>query len=788
MIKNFIISALRNLSRHKSYSMINLAGLSVGLAATILIYTFISHELSFDRFHNNLGRIYRINTLLEMGGEHSIKGPVTMGSMPPVLEESIPEIRYTSRIFNSPVEIHYNNQSFFNNRRLLVDPSFLDIFTFPVIQGENTDPLSQPGSIVITRDLAEKIFKGRSATGETVAVGNRDFMISAVIEDIPSTSHLDFDLLMSFRNLENESEFIENQGFSFNCYFLLEEGIPYHEALKKTGNFINNFYEERLSGMGLKATPFFQPLNRIHLHSEDMQFEMDPRGSITNVYVFGFLAVFILLIAIVNHVNLVTARSETRSREIAVRKIAGSSKLDLVKQFMSESFIITIISLIIAVALAEILVPSFGNLMGRNISLAYLNPRFMLFLVLITLITGTGAGAYPSFYLSGFSPLKIFGKQSVSRPVNLLKIILVVFQFTIAIFLITCLIILYNQTWYMKNVSPGFDRDNVMIVENVTGNISDNYSSVKNELINLPRVINVTASEGIPGNQATVQNSWHIEKSRDDAVMVFENRVQDDYFETYRIPIIKGRSFLSDLETDKSAFVINQSAARALGLQDPPGQDIYVWETRGTIIGVVSDFHFESLHEPIKPIVHSRYSDHFRFMSIRTEQYDIEGTIIAIGKILNKFDPDYIYTYSFLDDRLRGSYQQEERNNTLIAMSAILSVILSVMGLYSLTSFTILRMTKEIGIRKAMGSTTVSLLFMLYRNIGQWVLIANIIAWPASWYVMDRWLNNFAYRAETGIWMFISAGLLALLIAMLTVTGLTLKAARTNPVEALRYE
>jgi putative ABC transport system permease protein len=341
----------------------------------------------------------------------------------------------------------------------------------------------------------------------------------------------------------------------------------------------------------------------------------------------------------------------------------------------------------------------------------------------------------------------------------------------------------------MQGKDPGFNRENIVVIDNLTTGITDNYNSLKEELLRLPGITGVTASEGIPGDQATVQNSWPAEGgSRDNAIMMYENRVQDDYFETFQIQLMEGRTFSSDIETDKSAFVINRSAARALGLDDPIGKDIYLFETRGTIIGVVNDFHFESLHEPIKPMAHSRYSSRFRFISIRIVPGDMIRTIEAAGKIMNSFDPDYVFNYNFLDTRLKKIYETEERNTWLISMSAILSVIISVMGLYSLTSFTITRRIKEIGIRKALGSSTFSLLLMLYKDMGQWVLLSNLIAWPVAWYLMNRWLENFAYRIEPGLWMFAASGAIALAVAMLTITGLAIRAASTNPVHALRYE
>jgi putative ABC transport system permease protein len=787
MLRNYLVTALRNLNRHKSFSVINLAGLSVGLAATILIYSFIAHELSYDRFHENHDRIYRINSLIEMAGDHSIKAPVSMGTMSPLLGEAVPGVKRITRVNDLNVEVRHENQRFFDNRMLVVDSSFLEIFTFRITDGNSITPLSHPGTVVFSETLAEKIFGTRNASGRVVNIRGNDYMISAVTEDVPSTSHIRFDILMPFIALDNENEFIQNKGFGFYTYFMLEDEVVPAYALEETRSFIDDFHNQALGGSGIQVTPFFQPLGQIHLYSEDVQFEMDPRGKISNVYIFSLLAAMILVIAIVNHVNLVTARSETRSREVALRKIAGSSRNNLVTQFLSESLLTTVIAMIIAISLVELLVHPFGNLVNREITLNYLGAGNLVFLVLIVLVTGIGAGAYPALILSSFSPLKIFRSDPGSGRA-ILKVVLVVFQFSIAVFLITCLVVLYYQMHYMQNRPLGFNRDNIIVVDNITPGITRNFNTIKQQLFGDPAVISVTASESIPGRQGTVQNSWHVEKSSDQAIMIYENRVQDQYFETYQIPVIAGRSFREAVESDRSAYIINQAAARALDLEDPVGEDIMVWETRGTIIGVVSDFHFQSLHEPIKPLVHTRYSDRFGYISISSHPAGIERVIELAGRVLSESDPEYVFNYVLLDDLLLRNYESELRNNRLISMAAILSVILSVMGLYSLTSFTILRKTKELGIRKALGADTGSLVFMLFRNTGQWILVANIIGWPVAWYAMSRWLENFAYRTDIQAWMFVLAGLAALMVALLTITGLVIRAVRTNPIEALRYE
>ncbi|TVR70587.1 MAG: ABC transporter permease [Marinilabiliales bacterium] len=789
MFRNFLITAIRNLMRHKSSALINLLGLAAGLAATIIIFLYINHELSYDRFHDNFERIYRINILLEMSGDHSVRAPVTNGTMPPLLKDAVPGIDAVTRIDYTSVEIRQGENRFPNNRRLIVDEDFLDIFSFRIIDGNASDALSEPGTVVITAETAERIFGRTGVAGETILVDETEYMVNAVTDYIPSNSHITFDLLMPFASLnQDQKAFVERRGFSFYTYFMLTEEADHQVALSTAANFIDEYYVKFLEGMGITITSSSQPLGRIHLHSEHLQFEPEPRGRISWVYIFSFLAGFILLIAIVNHINLVTARSETRSREIALRKVAGSSRTGLMTQFICESMVSTLLALVVAMTITELLINPFGNLLNTELSVNYLAPSLWLFLVAITLITGFGSGAYPAFYLSGFSPLRIFSRQNPGRPGNMLKIFLVVFQFSIAIFLLICLVILNSQIRYIQAKPLGFDSSNILIVRNLTPRINQNYLSLRNELMTKSIVASVTASESIPGQQGTIQNSWPASGSRDDAVMIYENRVQDNYFETYRIPIIEGRSFAEGSESDRNSFVINQAAKKALGLEEAIGTDVYVWQDRGTIIGVVSDFHFETLHEPIKPIVHTRYSNHISFISIRIGTHDIPAAIELIEATFIEFDPDYVFTWEFMDDRLQISYDAEERTGRLISMSAILAVIVSVMGLYSLTSFTILRKTKEIGIRKAMGSSVSSILLIMYRDMGQWVLLANVIAWPAAWFMMERWLGNFAYRVDLEIWMFLAGGAIALLVAMITITGLALRAAGTNPVEALRYE
>ena len=788
MLKNYFKTALRNLNRYRSYSIVNLAGLSAGIAAVILIYTFISHEVGYDRFHENYDRIYRIGSHVEMAGDHSVRGPVSRGRAPLLLADAIPEITPVTRIDPFPVcEIEYGEDRFTENNLFYVDAAFLEIFSFPVIAGDPENPLDAPGNVVITSQVAERVFGTTEAAGETVAVDGEDYTVSAVLKDLPVQSHLKFDLLITFSSLADEDDYIDNRGFSFHSYFLMDENSDYDQVLDAAHRFLYDHYHELHKGYGLSATPFFQPLSRIYLYSQDIDYDIENKGSISNIYTFSLLALFILVIAIVNHVNLATARAETRSREVAMRKIAGATRGHLVKQFISESIITTFIALVFGIALAELIMPSFSNIINRQMAVDYAGWDIWIFLAATLIFVGLAAGSYPAFYLSHFKPVSILSKTQAGggRRGRGLKVTLVVFQFSIAIFLITSLVVLQRQVNYMQTGELGFKRDNVVVMNNLTGSIRDSYDAVKEELLNHPSVVSVAGSNGIPGRHSAVQNSYPVGGNREDAIMMHEVRIHDGYFETYDIPFVEGRDFSREMHPE---IILNQEAVRALGLSEPTGEEIYIWEERGRVIGVVSDYHFQSLHEPIKPMAHTRFYPFLQYISVRIAPGDGGSALDAIREVMLEFDQDYIFSYFFMDDELREAYEEEERSSRLVGLAAVLSIIVSLLGIYALTSFTIIKRTKEIGIRKVMGASAGSVLLMLYSDLGRWILPAIFIGWVFSWYVMNGWLENFAYRIEMKTWMFLVSGTAALAVAIVTVTGLAVRAANKNPADSLKYE
>ncbi len=788
MFRNYLITALRNIKRFRTYSFVNLFGLSAGMAAVLLIFTFISHETGFDRFHENYNRIYRIGVFIDMAGDHSVNAPITGGHEPGVLAETVPQIEAVTVVeLVESITIKHNGDHFHKNKLLFVDNTFFDIFSFPVVKGNPEDPFTGPGNVIITRDMAYKMFGTTDVIGKTINVNETDFTVSSVAENVPVQSHLDFDLLISFESLPDKDQHFNNRGFSFYSYFMLNEGADHEEALEQSKAFLKEYYEKFTKELGIYVTPFFQPLSDVYLRSEHLEFNPERTGRISNIYVFSLLALFILVIAIVNYVNLATARAETRSKEVAVRKISGANRKDLFRQFISESMITILIALVISVSVAELLIPSFGSIVNRHLTLHYAGTGMWLFFAAIIIIVGFAAGSSPALYLSRFRPARILSGTSGSGKVKgkLLKVSIVVFQFSIAVFLITSIIVIQNQVRYMQNKSPGFSRDNIVAFHNLSREIRGSYEAIKNELETHSFVTNVAASGGVPGRHAPVQTSYPEGGNPEEAIMIIEINVQDNYFEIFDIPILEGRGFS---DSDRPEIILNQEAVRALGLEDPLGKEIYVVRSKGEVVGVTADYHYHSLHEPIKPIAHTRFYPQINFISVALTPGDTGEKLEMLRETLSSIDPFYDFTYFFMDEGLRELYDEEERNGKLIGYATLLSIIISLLGIYALTSFTIIRRTKEIGIRKAMGATEGSILFMLYKDLGQWVLLASIIGWGFAWLAMEGWLDGFAYTAGLKPWMFVVSGAAAIVIALATVTGLAVRATRANPVDALRYE
>jgi len=792
MLVNYLKSAYRHLKKYRFYTFINITGLAIGLATSVLLFLYIRYELSYDQFHENHENIYRVISHVKRPGGKSMDVPQTLPGIAPAMVREMPEVRAACRIFKRDVTLKKDENLFADVRLMFVDSSFFDVFTFPAHKGNAVAAMKTPGEVLITRSLAKKYYGPENPLNKEIISNGRKYTVGAVMEDPPDNSHFRFDMLTSFYSMEDAENFFSYHGWDFFTYFTVEPGVRRESWESKMSGLIDRITRSKLAAIGsedaFKVSADAQSLGRIHLYS-DLSFDIAPQGDVNNIYLFTFLAAFILIIAMVNFVNLVTAHSEYRSREVGMRKVLGAFRSVLIRQYLVESFMVVVVALIIALVLVELMAEPVGNILGSSLDINWLDPWLMLGLLFFTVLIGLLAGSYPAFYLSRFDPVKIFsgtGSQGTRR--QFLQVALVVVQFSIAIFLITSLIILSRQIHYLNNKELGVNKDNILAVHGISEELRDSYPSLREELLQNPAISSVTGSGSIPGRQRSVQNARRAQDPPSEAIIIHENFVQDHYVETYGIEILQGRDFNEELDSDSSGFILNQAAVNKLGLEDPVGQDLYVFQQRGKVIGVMRDFHFRSFHHSIEPLVLTHYRDYMDELSIRLQMDQVEQTIDYIRNTIVEFDPDYYFRYSFVDDVFADLYQQEKQTNKMVMSGSLLAILLAVLGLFALSSFTVVKRNKEIAIRKAMGASFNRVVRALLTDILKWVLLVNLVAWPAAYLFMRSWLQNFAYRIDMELWMFLAGGLIALAIAALTISVQTIRAAAINPADTLRDE
>ncbi len=787
MFRNYIKVALRNLFRNKIYSLINILGLAVGLTATILLFLYVQLELSYDKHFDEHEKIFRVLSHSSRSGEQEINMPITLYEVPSIVKAKIPEVKNATKTsYYSYHEVKLNGESKGFYYGTLADSSFFRVFSFPAYSGDLTQALNEPNSVVLTKKSAEKIFGTPDVVGKTIHVFGADMIVKAVMDNVPENTHIKFDLMMSIVS-GNEKHMI-NQGNNFHAYIRFNQAAS-EELKTKTVKSISDYVNEMFKDYKIEYSHSLQPLADIHLRSGKLDHDNAELGSIQYIYIFSILAAFILFIAIFNYVNLFTAKSESRAKEVGIRKVSGASRKSIIKQFIGESVIISFISFLIAMLLVETFLPHFSNLVSRKIELSYAaNYDLVGFFLLISLLVGFFSGVYPALFISRFNSVAILKGTFTGKKNKLLNILLVVVQFSIAIALISALFVLYNQVHYMKNKDLGFDKEQIVVFSNLSWKIVSNYESVKEELLSSPDVQMVTASQSIPGRSRSGMNIRLPEWPLEEAIPVNENRVQDDYVKTMGFELIEGSDFSDKLASDSATFILNEAAARLLNLDDPIGKEIVVWLHKGRIKGIIKDFHYSSLHEKIEPLVFSHYSKTFLTISIKLEAGRIQEGLKYAESVFAKFDADYTQNYNFLDDTFDNMYRNEEKSNQLIFLASLLAIIISVMGLLALTSFVVARRTKEIGIRKALGSNVGLILILLNKDILKWVVISSFIGIPASYFFMKKWLLNFAYRVDLNFGYFILALFIAIVIAAVTITIQSFKTASKNPTESLRYE
>ncbi len=793
MLLNYLKVSWRFLSRNKAYTFINISGLGIGFSVALMLLIYVWHQLSYDRFHERGDHIYRMTIEGTMADGQIMSSAVTMGQIAELVMEQIPEVEMAMRArAQSNQEVFVAEKRFAGEVVLFADSVFFQMFSFPLTAGNPKEALNKPFTVVLSEDAAYRFFGTTDVLEEIITINSLDYRISGIMQNMPANSHLQASIIASFTSMIRPGfNWIERDGVSFPTYILVREDSCHEEFTEKTLALADEYTNDLFRPMGFSIVHGVQPLNRIYLHSR-FSMAMEETGDIRNVYVFSLLTVFIILIAVFNFVNLMTAQSEKRAREIGLRKVVGAGKPDLIRQFIGESVLISLLAFALALVLNEILIGPFSTMLGEEFNLIYRQqPLAFLGILGFVIIIGIFAGIYPAFYLSHYQPAVVLkgGYQGYGSP-NVFRKILAGLQFAISIFLIASLLLVQKQVSFMKHKELGFDREGVITLRNLTPRHHESYNVLVSEIKQHPGVVQVTASQRIPGQTRSVQNAYRRNQDPSTAIMIHENRIQHGYLETFGMRLIQGRDFDPELQTDRDAIIINETAAKKLGLEEPVGEDIFVWSHGGRIIGVVADFNFRSLHHEIDPAAFTMYATYFHYISVRFKPGHMREVMEHTQRVLETADPNYVFDYLFADQLFEQMYRQEERINQMITAAAILAIIISFMGLYALTSFTVARKVKEIGVRKTFGASTSRIVFALMGELARWLLAGAIVALPFSWLVVGNWLRNFAFRIELSQqWhLFVIAVLLAGMVGVLAMVYQSVLAARANPIDSLRAE
>ena len=805
MLKNYFKIALRNMFRNKLYSIINLTGLAIGLAACLMIWLWVQNELSYDRFHTNAERIYRVERKFDFRDMHG-QAPITSGPYGPALVSDYPEIANYVRLHRQEISFKDHQNIFHKQQLIFADNSIFEIFDFPLERGDPQTALTQPMSMILTRENALKYFGTEDVVGKSLTVDWRgtqtDFQITGILEEVPHNSHFQFDVLASLSSYpaEQMSAWFGNFLYTF---ILLEEGASSIMLEQKFSSFMTKYMAAdftKVVGPDTDINDVFQlklyPLLDIHLHPAQ-EFEIEPQGSLTSVYIFSAIALLILIVACINFMNLSTARANKRAKEVGIRKTIGAFNHQLRRQFLGESILLAFIALILAILLIRLFIPVFNLISGKSLTIGMLfHASNAIILVGIALAAGLLVGLYPAFFLTRFDPAMVLkgGAQSGTGK-SVFRRSMAVIQFVISITLIIGTLVVFKQMDYIQKKSLGFDKENVVIIPADSNLVRQNIEAFRNTLIADTRVKSFAVSSNIPGS-AMFSDTAYKRMDTDDVFSLIFMETDYDFVDTYGFEVTHGRKFSREFSTDiDGAILINHAAAREVGYtpEGAIGKKLLRFVDIGKfsefeIIGVVKDFHFKSLHKIIEPCLMVLDPDNINIISIRIMPGDVPGTLGFIQQKWGEIFPGEQFEYSFLDSRIDLLYRSEGRMRNLFLIFSILSIFVACLGLFGLAAFTAEERTKEIGVRKVMGASAANILLLLCKEFAKWVLLANIIAWPVAYFVMSRWLQNFAYQTGIGLWPFILSAVLALLIAMLTVSYQSLKAAVTNPVDCLRYE
>lgn len=802
MLHALFTTFLRNLGKNRFFSAINIFGFTLGISSVILILLFVLSELSYDRFHDKAGQIYRLN-IKAMIGDTRINQTYSSARNFTEMTARFPEIETGVKFMDlNNAVIRAGDLSFSESVVMFSDSTVFDVFTLPFILGNPRNALNRPNTVVMSETGARKYFGDANPVGKNIEMdlpymGKVNFEVTGIIRNIPENSHFHFDLLgalVTFTDLINSDGWSDN---NFKSYFLLKTGTSAPHLESKFTDYViesvgaENY--EKYIAQGNSWNFFLQPLTSIHLKS-DLNGEFEPNGNIRYVYIFSIIAFFVLIIACINFMNLSTARSVRRAREVGIRKVVGSTKGQLVRQFLGESLIMAISSMVLAILAVKLVLPVFSDWLGRDLSLKlFTEPLLLLTLGSLTIIIGTLAGLYPAFVLSSFRPTKVLKVQSGSDKKGTgLRNILVIIQFGASIFLISGTLVIHRQLSYIRTKDIGFNKNNLLIVR-TPPSFASVSSAFKEDLLRNPGIESYSTSSSVPGFGFTNLGFGAEKVERSFALNVIS--CDPDYLKTFGLSMADGRFFSNEFPTDSTGIVLNVTAVKALGMKDPLGSKM---KTSGNspvnfkVIGIVSDFNYESVRSEIRPIglVFQNGSLDLspEYLSIRFKPGMEQQVKQAAGTLWEKFLPGMPFRYSFMDDDYNQLYRNEIQTSQVFTLLAILAMIVSVLGLLGLAAYLAQQRTREIAVRKVFGAEVRQIMSLLTWKFTRLILVSFIIACPAAWWVMSQWLSNFVYRIPLSAWIFLSSGVVALFIAIITINAITYRAAATNPAEGLKYE
>lgn len=776
MLKSYLKTALRNLRRHKGYAFINVTGLAIGMTCCILIFLWVKNELSYDRFHPKAERLFLVRPNVE--GLWWQSSPLALA---PRLKQDFPEIEKSVR-FAFRQRTFRKEDKIFNETGAYVGANFFDMFSFPLLAGDSESLFADKMSIVVSEDFAARFFKSEDPLGKVVTLNNQlDLRVTGVLKNVPLNSTLQFDFLIPIQLYTNEERLNTSWSSELQTFILMRENtnIPALQAKLKD---LLQIYDTRAKHNKILG---IQNMEQLHLYN------MAGGGPIVNVRIFSNIAALILLIACINFINLITARSGKRAKEIGVRKVVGAVRSDIIKQFYSEAMITTFSAMLISCLLVYLLLPSFNTLAQKQLSFSILlNPAALFALFGITLLTGLISGSYPSMRLSSFRPAAVLKSSFIpkARGLNMWRV-LIVFQFITTIVLIIGSIINYQQMRFIQSRDLGLNKDQIVAIP-IISELRTNYTTFKERLKANPAVVNITAASSYPTRINLFNPVYWEGKTKEEYIRINQVVLDYDYFKTFEMEMAMGRSFSKEFSTDATKYIINEAALELTGLSDPLGKMFSIWEEEGEIIGVVKDFHNQSLHFAISPTVFTLNPRHsltqIIFVKVRPE--NLTATVTTIESLIQELAPSFPVSYTFVDDVFNQQYSSDRQVGSIFKYFTILAIFISCLGLLGISSFMAEQRTKEIGVRRVLGASVQNIVGLLSKEFLMLICAANLIAWPVAYFIMNKWLQNFVYRIDLGILVFVLTGILSLFIAIVTISFQSIKAARARPVEALRYE